>query len=168
MSAVHFTALRCAFAATAALALACPIAAPAAVSSRAIASTEQMLAAAGFQAVPANTPERQAEMAYLQAGRLTAQPRGQGFTYVFADPRGCNCLYMGDAADYQEYQRLALNEKQSQRYADAAADRGFNSMHWGLWGPYDGWGWQGPIFVHGGFGGHGGHSGGHNGGSGRH
>ena len=115
---------------------------------------ERTLAAAGFQAVPANTPQRENELATLPRDRLVAQPRGDGFTYVLADPGGCGCLYMGDAADYQAYQRLAMKHRASQRNADAAER--LNALNWDLWGPYDGWGWQGPNFIHSdrGFGGH--------------
>jgi hypothetical protein len=87
---------------------------------------EQLLTAAGFQAVPANTDARHQELVALPAGRLIAQPHGNGFTYVLADPRGCDCLYIGDA-DYR-----------------------LSAMNWNLWGPYRDWNWSGPIFIHGG------------------
>jgi hypothetical protein len=151
--------------AAAAIAAALPGAASAAVSARTIASTEQMLAAAGFQAVPANTAERQADMAALPAGRVIAQPHGDGFTYVLADPAGCACLYMGDASDYQAYQQQLLRRQDRRDYADAYP---YNSLNWGLWGPFGGLGWQGAPFIHGGFGGRGGGFGGHGGGFGGH
>jgi hypothetical protein len=141
--------------AAAAIAAACPVAASAAISARTISRTEQMLAAAGFQAVPANTAERQADMAALPAGRVVPQPHGNGFTYVLADPAGCACLYMGDASDYQAYQQLSLGRQSGPDYAYAANPYGY--LNWGLWGPYDGWGWQGSSFLHGGFRGVGGH-----------
>lgn len=126
--------------------------------------TEQLLSAAGFDAVPANTPGRQAELASLPRHRLIAQPNGGSFTYVYADPSGCDCLYLGDADNYQEYQRLALKQRLAQQKADAADAYRFGSLNWDLWGPYAGWAWQGPIFVH--YGDHFGHgSGGHMGGS---
>jgi hypothetical protein len=155
--------------AAAAIAAAMPLAAHAAVSSRTMKATEQMLAAAGFQAVPANTAERQADMAALPAGRLTAQPRGDGFTYVLADPAGCACLYMGDAVDYQAYQQLAQSQRIARQNADAARANQFSALNWNMWGPYDGWGWQGSTFAHigrAGFGGHGGGFGGRTGGFG--
>jgi hypothetical protein len=129
--------------------------------------TERLLSAAGFEAIPANTPERAAELAAMKPNRLVAQPNGGSFTYVYADPDGCNCLYMGDAADYSTYQKLALNARIAQQNADAASDARFSSLNWGLWGPYPRWGWVGPVFVHGG-GFHGGdHDGDHDGGHGR-
>jgi uncharacterized membrane protein YgcG len=159
--------------AAAAIAAALPAAASAAVSAHTISRTEQMLAAAGFQAVPANTPERQTDLATLPAGRVTAQEHGNGYTYVLADPHGCACLYMGDAADYQAYQQLALRQNGGHPHVYVG---GAYPLDWNLWGPYDGWGWQGSTFFHGnhfagnggGFGGHGGGFGGHGGGFGGH
>jgi hypothetical protein len=112
-------------------------------------------------------------MTTLPPRRLISQPHGSGFTYVYADPKGCNCLYVGDANDYQAYQRLAVKQRIAQQNADAAASLRLSAMNWDLWGPFDGWGWQGPYFVHygGHFGAHGGHFGdgtGHHPGSGRH
>jgi hypothetical protein len=125
-------------------------------------SMEQLLIAAGFQQVPANTPARQQELATLMPGRLVAQPNGAGFTYIMADPQGCGCLFLGDATDYQQYQSLTVQKKIAQQNADAARSA---SLNWNNWGPFDSWGWNGPHFVH--F--HGGHQGdGHYGGGGGH
>jgi hypothetical protein len=155
--------LRPALIAAAGLAAALSLAAAGAASGSTMSKTEQMLAAAGFQAIPANTPERQMELTKLKARQLVAQPHGDGFTYVYADPKGCACLYMGDAADYQAYQQAAQQRKIAQQYADASQ---LGAMNWNAWGPYGDWGWDGPLFIHnGGFGGghaHGG--GGHRGG----
>ena len=161
--------------AAAALAAVLPFAASAAVSGRTMSRTEQMLAAAGFQAVPANTAERQADMAALPARRLIAQAEGDAFTYVYADPSGCDCLYLGNAADYQAYQRLALDRQIA--WQNPYPSR-YGSLNWDLWDPYGGYGLFGPIvpFGRGGhfggdggghFSGQGGHSGGQ-GGTGQH
>lgn len=147
-----------------AIAAALPLAAHAAVSRGTMNRTERVLAAAGFQVVPANTPERRADMATLRPGRLIAQPQDDGYTYIFADPAGCDCLYLGNAAAYQAYQHLALEQRIAQQNAD---DYSFGRMNWDLWGPYDGWGWQPSRFPGDGqFGGHAG--GGHHQGSGHH
>ena len=63
-------------------------------------STEQMLAAAGFHV--ADTPERVAE--------LVSRHQDGGVSYVFADPVGCHCVYVGGGREYQEYQRLRLEQ----------------------------------------------------------
>lgn len=150
--------LRPALLAAAAVAASLPLAAAGAASGATMSKTEQMLAASGFEAMPANTPERQADLTGLKARQLVAQPHGNGFTYVYADPKGCACLYMGDAADYRAYQQLAQQRNIAQQNADAAA---FAGMNWNAWGPYGDWGWQGPALVHsGGFGRRGGFGGG--------
>ena len=136
--------------AAALVAAALPLAACATVPGERSSNMEQLLTAAGFQAVPANTDARRQELMALPAGRLIAQPHGNGFTYVLADPRGCDCLYIGDASDYQRYQSLALQQKLAQQKADAAADYRLSAMNWSLWGPYRDWSWSGPIFIHGG------------------
>jgi hypothetical protein len=56
---------------------------------------EDMLAAAGFKAVPANTPQRQASLAKLPPHRFVHQMRNNTMIYVYADPTICDCLYVG-------------------------------------------------------------------------
>ena len=72
----------------------------AAVQPAATRSTEQLLAAAGFRV--ADTPERVAE--------LVSRHQDGGVSYVFADPVGCHCVYVGGGREYQEYQRLRLEQ----------------------------------------------------------
>ncbi len=106
--------------------------------------TEQMLAAAGFQMEPADTPERQAELASLPPHRVLAQSLQVGGTpavgYVYADPDHCHCLFVGDAKAYQSFQQLALQKRIADEYLQAATlnqDAAFNWGHWGpgFWGP---------------------------------
>jgi hypothetical protein len=63
-------------------------------------STEQMVAEAGFSV--AGTPERVAEL-------LSGQQNGS-VSYVFADPVGCHCVYVGGGREYREYQRLRVEQ----------------------------------------------------------
>jgi hypothetical protein len=184
-----FHPLRLACAAVA-IAAALPVAASAAVSGQTLSATEQMLSTAGFQAVPADTAERQADLAALPPGRLFAQPNGSG--YILADPTGCACLYKGDAAAYQAYVQLTQGRK-VERHNAYTADP---SLYGNMWGSYGGYGLYGgygpygggygyPIGIGGGrfggfggghfggrsgghFGGHGGGFGGHGGGFGGH
>jgi hypothetical protein len=34
-------------------------------------------------------------------------------SYVFSDPAGCHCLYVGGDREYQEYQRLRLEKERA-------------------------------------------------------
>lgn len=71
-------------------------------------SSEQMLAAAGFHMQVPDTPEGVAELQSLPARQLLRRPQNGAVSYVFADPVGCHCLYVGGEREYQEYQRLRL------------------------------------------------------------
>jgi hypothetical protein len=102
---------------------------------------EVRLAAAGFVVRPANTPQRQAMLARLPSNRLVQRTRGDVVTYAYADPSGCNCLYVGSQQAYDRFQRDALRariadqrETTAELYSDAAWD-------WNAWGP-----WDGPFF----------------------
>jgi hypothetical protein len=159
-----FHALRPALAA-AAIVAAVPFSASAAAPARTPSKTEQMLSAAGFQAVPANTAERQADMAKLPRRRVIAQPNGDSFSYVYADPTGCACLYLGGDAQYQAYQKLSQDRTIAEQNAEAANTYRLRHLNWDLWGPDGGWGVQRSMLPRGGFGGH---AGGGLGGAGRH
>jgi hypothetical protein len=111
-------------------------------------SVERLLAAAGFEAIPANTPQRQTELTTLKPNKLVAQAMGDGFTYIYADPKRCACLYMGDADDYAAYQKLAAKQRIADENANAAADASFAAWNWQTWGPYSNWGWNGGLFNH--------------------
>lgn len=74
-------------------------------------STEQMLAAAGFHVQVADTPEKVAQLRALPPRKLVAHSEQGLVFYVFADPVGCNCSYVGGEREYQQYQRLRLEEE---------------------------------------------------------
>ncbi len=97
-------------------------------------ATESDLAAAGFRARPATTPERQAMLARLPAHKVLMRQHNGMIHYVYADPQGCNCLYVGDQLAYQKYAAA----KQAQHIADqqsfAAQEYNDASWNWGAWG----------------------------------
>jgi hypothetical protein len=102
---------------------------------------EDLLAAAGFNVVPASSPARQQEIAGLPAHHFLTQLKGDKVIYLYADPLVCNCLYIGNQAAYDRYrqevfQRQIANEQQiaAETYQNATWD-------WGPWGP--GW-WNWP------------------------
>ena len=77
--------------------------------------TEQMLAAAGFRAQPADTPQRLAELGQLPPHLLMMQPRKSGDTetvrYVYGDPNVCHCIFTGDPDDFSRFQQLAFQKR---------------------------------------------------------
>jgi hypothetical protein len=76
-------------------------------------SDERVLAAAGFHMQLADTPERVAELQSLPPRTLMSRPHNGGVSYVFSDPAGCHCLYVGGDREYQEYQRLRLDKERA-------------------------------------------------------
>ncbi len=60
-----------------------------------------MLAAAGFQVRPANTPEKLQQLKSLTP-RALVQMQKEGAPYwVVADPTVCQCLYIGNEAAFE-------------------------------------------------------------------
>jgi len=98
---------------------------------------ENLLAAAGFQMKPANSPSRVAHLQTLTPLKLLPYTRTDGkLLYVYADPKGCNCLYVGDETAYQRYRALAEQRKIAQEQMVTAQMNADAAMDWGLWGPY--------------------------------
>ena len=98
---------------------------------------ENMLAAAGFQMKPADTPKRVAHLQMLTPLKLLPYTRSDGkLLYVYADPKGCNCLYVGDEIAYQRYRALEQQQKVAQEQMVTAQMNADAAMDWGLWGPY--------------------------------
>jgi len=96
-------------------------------------STEQLLAAAGFVMRPADTAERQQHLAALPPYRLEGRTKDGKVVYTYADPGGCQCLYVGGSKEYSEYQRLRVER---QIAADEAWAAQYSQMDWGIWGPW--------------------------------
>jgi hypothetical protein len=92
-------------------------------------AAERALTAAGFQVHPADTPEKLAELRALRPRTILRQPHDGEDQYVYADPSGCHCLYVGGEPQYQ-----ALRRQQA-----AVIDRYFavegngDTMDWGVW-----------------------------------
>lgn len=103
------------------------------------ASKENMLSAAGFKEVPADTPERQAHLTSLPVDKITPVQRNGTTYYTFPDPKH-NVLYVGKEAQYQEYRRLRLQKQMADEQLAAAQMNEDNA--WGVWGP-----WGGPGFA---------------------
>ena len=98
------------------------------------ASTEQLLAAAGFQMRPADNPERLHDLATMPPLKVVARTNDGNVVYTFADPDKCHCLYVGGSKEYSAYQGLVAERQIAQEFW---AEQ--ESMDWGLWGP---WYWR--------------------------
>src|SRR5262245_54382399 len=67
---------------------------------------EALMIKAGFQIKRADTPERLAHLRTLAPLKLVKHERDGAQYYVYADPEGCQCAYVGNEAAYQQYQKL--------------------------------------------------------------
>lgn len=100
-------------------------------------SREDMLSAAGFKMVPADTPQRQAHLKSLPADKITPVQR-EGITYyTFPDPKN-NVLYVGQEQQYQRYRQLRYEKQLADEQMETAQ---MNEYDWGAWGAWGGRGW---------------------------
>lgn len=95
---------------------------------------EDMLAAAGFTVVPANTPQRQAALARMPPHKFVQQVHNGSVLFVYADPTICGCLYVGNQAAYDRYRANAFVQQITNEQERTAQ---MNSFDWGPRGP--GW-----------------------------
>src|SRR5262245_23124988 len=98
---------------------------------------ENMLSAAGFKAVPADTPERQAHLKSLPNDKITPVQRNGVTYYTFADHKN-QVLYVGREEQYQKYQNLRMQKQLADE--QMAAAQMYNEAPWGMWGVW-GPGW---------------------------
>jgi len=102
-----------------------------------------MLAAAGYQVRPANTPEKLQQLKTLKPRALLQMTKVSGSPYwVVADPTICQCLYVGNEAAYQRYEQLKLRKEYADEQMQTAEMNEDAAMDWGAWGPWGGpWGY---------------------------
>jgi hypothetical protein len=107
----------------------------AAIERQQAADTEKLLAAAGFQIRPADSAERQQDLANMPPLEIVAHREGGKTVYTYADAQTCRCLYVGGAKAYAEYGRLAVSEEIARDMS--AASMNAASMNWDVWGSWD-------------------------------
>jgi len=125
--------LRCSLAG---LALCTALAGCAAIERHEAGQTEQLLAAAGFQMRPADTPAKLADVERQQQHKVVRHERDGEATYVYADAADCKCLYTGDQASYDQFQKLQVQENVASQEMMAAEMNQQAAMDWETWGPW--------------------------------
>jgi hypothetical protein len=100
-----------------------------------------MLAAAGFQVRPANTPEKLQQLKSLTPRALVQMQKDGAPYWVVADPTVCQCLYVGDQAAYQRYEQLKLRKEYADEQLMTAEMNADAAMNWSMWGPWGPWGY---------------------------
>ena len=96
---------------------------------------ENLLVAAGFKATLATTPQQQAHLQSLPAGKITPVIRGGSTYYILADPAK-NELLVGTAGQYEYYQQLKKERNaaiEDETVARMQADTS-TPAQWALWG----------------------------------
>ncbi len=94
---------------------------------------DRLLMDAGFKVRPADSPRQAAHLQKLPPNRLLVRYRNEKPVYLYADPQGCRCLYVGNERDYQNYRRLvnqqnlAGDQYMAGRYDEPGTD-------WDAWG----------------------------------
>jgi hypothetical protein len=99
---------------------------------------ENLLSAAGFKMVPADTPAKKAHLNSLPADKITPVQREGTLYYTFPDPKN-NVLYVGLEQQYQLYRRLGLQNQMAAEQLNAAQLN--NDAAWSFWGPWGGPSW---------------------------
>src|SRR5215471_69639 len=87
----------------AALPLALALGMSACATTGSVSQTEDLLSQAGFKKVAADTPQKVGHMQTLPDHRLVARTYKGNKYYVYSDPDGCKCIYVGNPTQYQSY-----------------------------------------------------------------
>ena len=82
-----------------------------------VSQKEDLLAAAGFQIRPADSPHRIAAMKRLPPNKFVVKVRNGSPVYLYSDPLDCGCLYIGTQQNWDAYRgevfaRQIANENQ--------------------------------------------------------
>lgn len=118
--------------------------------------TPNLLAASGFKIVPATTPEQLQHLKTLPAGKITFVKRNGQVFFVYPD-MSQKQLFIGRNAEYDNYQKLLLDQREAKVYSQIATDNRVAteanlqsqaldaaenaawSDPWGVWGPWGFW-----------------------------
>lgn len=97
-------------------------------------SNTDMLTAAGFKLVTADTPKKQEVLKTLPAGQLSMVTyKGKTF---YVQPAGTpNQAYVGTPTEYQAYQQLRVAKQMSNENLMAAQMNNDAMGRWNAWGP---------------------------------
>ena len=97
-------------------------------------STTDMLTAAGFKLVNADTPKKQELLKSLPAGQISLIT-WKGKTFYVQPDQPNNRAYVGTPKEYQTYQQLRLAKQMSNDNLMAAQMNQDSMNNWGVWGP---------------------------------
>lgn len=112
-----------------------------------VANKEDMMIAAGFRFLPANTPERQAMFRALPPHKFLKEIKGDKLIYVYPDPTVCVCLYVGNSKAYSAYRKMMFDKNLADEQSMTAQTWDNAAWDWGAWGPF-GWPYNDSIYYY--------------------
>jgi hypothetical protein len=79
----------------------------------------------------------------LPANKFIPKAKGDGLSYIYADPVVCNCLYVGDQTAFSAYKKEVFTRNivdEQQLTAETYNDQwNWDGWDWGAWGPRRWW-----------------------------
>jgi hypothetical protein len=100
-----------------------------------VAQKEDLLAAAGFQVRPADSPHRVEAMKRLPPNKFVTKVVNGNPVYLYADPLDCNCVYFGTQQNWDAYkQEMFAQQLANEQQMTAIMDQ--DNWDWGPWGYY--------------------------------
>lgn len=96
---------------------------------------KNLLSAAGFTVVVANTVEREQALSKLPANKFVQRPlpNSKGMVYLYADPLACGCLYIGNQTAWNTYKQEQFEKQlvQQEQVTATGNDAIWNANEWG-------------------------------------
>src|ERR1700761_6898694 len=118
------------------IALAAGLTACAAVTAERVDEKEARLSAAQFVRNQANTPAKLAKAQALPQNKMFIVTKGSKNYYIYADAAGCQCVYAGNEAAYQQYQALRIQQNVAREQVMAAELNQESNLELAtVWGP---------------------------------
>jgi hypothetical protein len=99
-----------------------------------VAQRGDMLTAAGFQVRVADSPHRVDQMKRLPLNQFVTRVRNGQKVYLYSDPPGCNCVYLGTQQNWDAYQQQLAARQMAREDAISAAE---SQAEW----DFGAWGW---------------------------
>jgi len=112
-----------------------------------VANKEDMMIAAGFKFLPANTAERQAMFRQLPPHKFLKEIKGNKLVYIYPDPTVCVCLYVGNQKAYGAYRKMMFDKNLADEQSMTAQTLDSANWDWGPWGPF-GWPYNDSIYYY--------------------
>jgi len=100
-------------------------------------NTERLLAAAGFNVLLANTPERQLSLEATRPYKVERKLKGEEVYYFYACPDQ-SIAYIGNQNDYSKYRELELQQEIANQNTAASENAVLAAQQWNdwrVWGP---------------------------------